>query len=211
MKIRWFGHACFGIVSANGTRIITDPFDESVGYPMPDAEADIVTTSHGHFDHNHTKGIKGNFRHLHKPGEYNVSGIGIKGIPTFHDDSKGTKRGANVVFVFRVDGLTVCHCGDLGHDFSREQAEELSDIDILIIPVGGTYTIDARTAAKIVKTLNPRVTIPMHYKTEAINFPITGVENFLELVDGCGTERIKELDVDKDSIGKLPKVLVMDY
>jgi L-ascorbate metabolism protein UlaG (beta-lactamase superfamily) len=140
-----------------------------------------------------------------------VSGIGIKGIPTFHDDSKGTKRGANVVFVFRVDGLTVCHCGDLGHDFSREQAEELSDIDILIIPVGGTYTIDARTAAKIVKTLNPRVTIPMHYKTEAINFPITGVENFLELVDGCGTERIKELDVDKDSIGKLPKVLVMDY
>ena len=211
MKIKWFGHACFGIVSANGTRIITDPFDESVGYPMPDAEADIVTTSHQHYDHNYIKGIKGNFRHIHKQGEYNVSDIAIKGIPTFHDDSKGARRGVNVVFVFRVDGLTVCHCGDLGHEFGREQAEELSGIDILIIPVGGTYTIDAKTAAKIVETLNPRVTIPMHYKTEAINIPITGVENFLELVDSCGSERIKELDVDKDNIGKLPKVLVVDY
>jgi len=211
MKIKWFGHACFRIVSENGTRIITDPYDESVGYPMPDAEADIVTTSHDHFDHNYTKAIKGNFRHIHEPGEYDISGVKIKGIPTFHDDSEGAKRGSNVVFVFYVDGLSVCHCGDLGHKFSKEQVEELSGIDILMIPVGGTYTVDAKTAAEIVKSLNPRVTIPMHYKTEAINFTITGVEDFLELVGGHGSETIKELDADKNTIDSLPKVVVMDY
>ncbi|HAA81713.1 MAG TPA: MBL fold metallo-hydrolase, partial [Thermoanaerobacter sp.] len=115
MNIKWLGHSCFKLTSEKGTVIVTDPFDESVGYPMPNVKADIVTSSHSHFDHNYFKAVKGNFDIVDTVGEHNIKGINIKGVNTFHDDEHGAKRGKNIVFVFDIDGIRVCHMGDLGH------------------------------------------------------------------------------------------------
>lgn len=211
MRIKWFGHACFEIVTGKGTRILTDPFDESVGYKVPDIQTDIVTTSHDHFDHNNTGMVKGGFRHINKPGDYVVSDVRIKGVHTWHDDTGGSKRGPNVVFVYQADGLSVCHLGDLGHELDSEQEKELSDMDLLMIPVGGTYTVNAKTAAEIVGVLKPRVVIPMHYKTKVLSFPIDGVEPFLKLSGGLDMKPVKMLEVNRDNIGSLPGLILMDY
>ncbi len=178
IKIEWLGHACFLILSAAGTRIVTDPFNEEVGYPLPHVEADIVTVSHQHFDHNAVSVVRGRPRVVEGPGEYRMEEVSVRGVATFHDKEQGQKRGTNTVFVITVDGLTVCHLGDLGHLLSPEQSSLIGPVDVLLIPVGGTYTIDAREAIETVSALRPRVVIPMHYKTEYMNFPITGVDEF---------------------------------
>lgn len=164
MNIKWLGHACFKLTSEKGTVIVTDPFDESVGYPMPNVKADIVTSSHSHFDHNYFKAVKGNFDIVDTVGEHNIKGINIKGVNTFHDDEHGAKRGKNIVFVFDIDGIRVCHMGDLGHVLTEKQVEEIGPVDVLLIPVGGYYTIDAKQAVEVMNQLKPKITIPMHYK-----------------------------------------------
>lgn len=178
MRIEWLGHACFLITSGGGTRIVTDPFNEEVGYPLPRVEADIVTVSHQHFDHNAVAVVGGRPRVVEGPGDHRPEGVSVRGVSTFHDQEEGRKRGTNTVFVITVDGLNVCHLGDLGHLLSPEQVRLIGPVDVLLVPVGGTYTIDAAEAAETVTALRPRVVIPMHYKTGYINFPITGVDEF---------------------------------
>lgn len=211
MKIKWLGHACFLITSNSGIRILTDPFDHTVGYALPSVEADIVTTSHNHFDHNHVSVVKGGFVHIDKPDRYMEKGIEIIGVSTFHDESRGAKRGLNVVFKFDVDGVKVCHCGDLGHTLEPEHVKQIGEVDVLLVPVGGTYTVDARGAFEAVKQLNPSITIPMHFKTPAMNFPIAGVDSFLAIAGEGQKMNRQEVDIDGDSLVKLPKILVLDY
>jgi len=184
VKIRWFGHACFLLESQIGTKIVTDPFDGSVGYKIPKVEADVVTVSHDHYDHNYVEAVQGDPTIIKAPGEYNTCGVSIKGISTYHDEAKGAKRGPNIVFVFEIDGIKVCHLGDLGHLLTKLQEEEIGEVDVLLLPVGGTFTLDFEGAAAVMEQLNPKIVVPMHFKTPAVSMPIDPVEKFLEKVGG---------------------------
>lgn len=211
VKIKWLGHACFLLSSDGGVKILTDPFDNTVGYEVPSVEADIVTTSHDHFDHNYVAAVKGNYEHICDAGKFDVKGIEITGVETFHDDKEGTKRGKNIVYKFNIDGINVCHCGDLGHVLLPDQIEKLGKVDVLLVPVGGTFTVNAVKAWEVVKQLNPVITIPMHFKTEVINFPIEDVDNFLS-VAGKGTKIHKqEIEINKDNLSDFEGVIVLDY
>ena len=192
MKIKWLGHACFLITSETGTRIITDPYatKENLTYGEITESADIVTVSHEHADHNNVAAVQG------KPevvrGSTKVKGTDFKGIASYHDKAGGSQRGKNTIFCFEVDGIRVCHLGDLGHQLSGEQVAELGSIEILLIPVGGYFTIDAKVATQVCNQLKPKVIIPMHYRTDKCAFPIAGVDDFLK-----GKERVTRLETSE--------------
>ena len=212
MRITWYGHACFKLSSDSGLSVITDPFDESVGYDLPGEKADIVTVSHQHFDHNHVEAGGGRPEIVSQAGEFSIKGISIKGVQSYHDDQGGSKRGLNIIYVIEMDGIRVCHCGDLGHSLTQEQIDRMGEVDVLLIPVGGTYTIDAETAAGIVRKIEPSIAVPMHYKTDKIDFPIDGVDKFLEIMGegdrlNTNTFEITERDIrEKDT-----RVVVLNY
>ena len=182
MRIKWNGHASFTIASDNGTVIVTDPYDpgsygDEFTYEVVRERADGVLVSHGHPDHNYASGLPGSPVVLKDSGL--IKGITITGIRTFHDESGGSKRGNNMVFRFTVDNITLCFLGDLGHILSQEQIEMICPVDILFIPVGGTYTIDGDMAARVIDQVRPKAAIPMHFRTKKCCFPITGVDDFL--------------------------------
>lgn len=196
ISLKYFGHSCFLLMTKSGTRIIMDPFDEQVGYPLPAVEADVVTTSHGHYDHSNVSIIKGSFEHYSKPGEYTCKEVMIRGISTFHDNERGAKRGTNTVYIFEFYGLRVCHLGDLGHILTAEQVKDIGKIEILLLPVGGIYTIDAQAAVQVVKQINPAVTIPMHYKAPNLKFELNDVDTFIKK-SGKGFNRVgNELELE---------------
>ena len=189
-SIKWNGHSCFSITSENGTRIVTDPFGEGIGYKVQDLHAEIVSVSHDHFDHNYLEAVKSNFTAIRERGKFKVEGIKINGTKTYHDTESGAQRGENTVYTYKVDGVNVCHLGDLGHELTNEQVKSIEKVDILMIPVGGLYTIDGATAAKVVNQLNPKVVIPMHYKTEVLipDFgELSKVDNFIEKMNGSAS------------------------
>jgi len=206
MKVKWLGHACFLIVSDKGLRIITDPYtsgSNGVGYAPINEPADVVTTSHDHFDHNAVASVPGNPEVVKSTGMANAKGIQFKGIPTYHDDCQGKRGGNNVVFCFSVDGFRLCHLGDLGHRLSKEQIAEIGAVDMLFIPVGGNYTMDVKIAGQVCDDLKPRVIVTMHYKTPKLDFPITGVDDFI-----AGKKNVRKLDSTEVNYetGKLPDV-----
>lgn len=211
MKIQWLGHACFLLTSSAGVRVLTDPFDPQIGYPAPAVAADIVTTSHQHSDHNYTKVVIGSFSVIDRPGESTLYGVQIKGIPSFHDDAKGSKRGSNILFRIVMDGITLLHCGDLGHPLSPEQEQAIGPVDVLLIPVGGYYTIDALTAVGVINQLHPTLTIPMHFRTAAINFPIQTVDPFLQAAGGGKRLGQGEIEVTPEKLKEQAGVIVLEY
>lgn len=180
MKIEYLGHACFRITSKNGCVVITDPY-QGVGYELPiGLKADFVTVSHGHFDHNHISAVEcSNIVDGCQAIEQN--GIRIEGIQTFHDEKQGTLRGKNFVYKITVDGKTVCHLGDLGEAYTEQLCARIGAVDVLLIPVGGKYTIDAIEAKKFVDGLGARVVIPMHYKPQDGALDIADASKFLSL------------------------------
>ena len=169
MEITWLGHSCFKI-KGKEVILVTDPCNESIGYSLGKPAASIVTLSHPHPGHSYVAGIEGNPRVINRAGEYEISGIFITGISTFHDSEGGKSRGKNTVYFIEVEGIKLCHLGDLGHVPSAHQLEELGNIEVLFVPVGGVSTINAKMAAEIVRFLNPKVVIPMHYKTEKVSW-----------------------------------------
>jgi len=182
LKVKWFGHSMWKIWNED-TTVVTDPFTD-IGYKVPSEEkADIVMSSHAHFDHNNVSIIKGNPRIISTAGEFEAGKISIKTIPVWHDEEKGKQRGSNLLMKFRLSDLEFLHCGDLGHLPDDDVYSELGNVDVLFIPVGGFYTIDAPTALKIVKKLDPKITFPMHYKTPVLDFPIAGIDEYLKLID----------------------------
>jgi L-ascorbate metabolism protein UlaG (beta-lactamase superfamily) len=209
MRIKWLGHACFLVEAEDGTKVITDPFDESIGYPIPEEKPDVVTVSHDHFDHNAVDLLQGNPEVVKDIGEKEVEGIVFKGIKSFHDKSKGAERGTNTIFVFTIDGIKLCHLGDLGHILTSEQLKEIGEVDVLFIPVGGIYTIDGREAEEVSKQLHPRLIIPMHYKTKACSIGIDSCEKFLKGFKKV--ERAKEWRGSKKTLPSEQTVLVLEY
>lgn len=183
MKIEYLGHASFLLESSNGTRIVTDPYQPgafgALRLKPVDVDADIVTVSHDHLDHNFVRGVGGNPKIIQTPGKHEFGEIIVNGYPSFHDESKGRERGTNIIFVIEVDGLRVMHCGDLGHKLIMEDKKEIGDVDILLVPVGGTFTVDADTAWEVISLIKPSIAVPMHYKVEGVDLPIGPVENFI--------------------------------
>jgi len=179
VKITSFGHSMFLFEDSQGRRVVTDPYQE-IGYGLPDVSANIVTVSHDHFDHNNVSLVKGEPEVVRKPGLTTANGISFEGISSFHDDVGGAKRGKNIIFKWQMDGLSIAHLGDFGQSsLTQEQLDKLRNIDILLIPVGGNYTIDAAKAKEFVAQLNPRIVIPMHYKRPELQIDIQPVDNFL--------------------------------
>jgi len=203
MKVKWLGHASFLITSDSGTRIITDPYTPGgfgLNYGEIDESADIVTVSHEHGDHNNVASVGGNPEVVR--GDAEAKGIKFQGISSYHDDAGGSQRGSNTVFRFDIDGVRVCHLGDLGHQLSEQQITEIGDVDILLIPVGGNFTIDAKAATEVCNKLKPGVVIPMHYQNERCSsFPVAGVDDFLR-----GKEGVTKLDSSEAEFkaGELP-------
>lgn len=211
MKVKWLGHACFLLTSAEGVRALIDPFNEKVGYPLPEVEADIVTVSHGHGDHSHTAAVRGDFLVVERPGRVAVRGVDISGIVSYHDRDFGSLRGKNIIFTFRFDGLSVCHLGDLGHLLTRSQVEQIGAVDLLLVPVGGRYTIDAAEALEVARQIGPTVTIPMHFRTAAGGAALDPVDGFLELAGGGSRPGKRELEFDRESLGAHAGVMMLEY
>jgi len=210
MRVEWLGHACFLITASDGTRIITDPYDRTVGYRDIGVEADIVTVSHEHFDHNFVEGVGGSPEVVRGPGRRTVKGIEFVGVETFHDTSGGAQRGRNTAFLFEVDGVRICHLGDLGHVLSKEQAEKLGEVDLLLVPVGGTFTIGPKEAWEVVGQLKPKVVIPMHFKTPAVNLPISPVEEFVSGRPNVKRVGRAEVELTKESLPHETEVWVLE-
>lgn len=213
MKIKWFGQSCFMITSKNGTKVLTDPFHNMLGYKLPEIEANIVSTSHNHGDHNNIKAVKGEFTHINKSGGFSKDGIEIKGVQTFHDKVSGAKRGKNTIYNFKIDGINVCHCGDLGHTLDSNLVKEIGNVDILIIPVGGRATIDANDAVNVMKQLNPKVVIPMHYRTKAFGifgFLFAKVDKFIS-ASGLKVREQDLLEINSGNINDYSGIVVLKY
>lgn len=194
MKIRYLGHSCFVLTESTGTSIVTDPYGD-VGFDMPSVTADVVTVSHDHYDHNNAKAVGGNPVVIKEEGNYEIGGVGITAIRSWHDDENGTKRGENLIFKFRMDGLEICHLGDIGEECSSSLLEMLLPVHVLLIPVGGTYTIDAEQAKEYVDRIMPSIVVPMHYKTKGLNLDIDKVGEFSDLFEESEEEeQVVELD-----------------
>lgn len=182
MKVKWLGHASFLLTSNTETKIITDPYATggNLSYGQIEEAADIVTVSHEHGDHNNVAAVRGEPEVLRGAVSREIKGIKFKGVLAYHDAAGGKNRGGNILFCFNVDGIRVCHLGDLGHQLNTQQLNDLGKVDILLTPVGGFFTIDARVATELCQKLAPKVIIPMHYRNERCNYPVSGVEEFLQ-------------------------------
>jgi L-ascorbate metabolism protein UlaG (beta-lactamase superfamily) len=210
MEITWLGHSCFRL-RGRQTTIVMDPCPPSIGYQIGRPSAHIVTVSHQHEDHNYTQGVTGGPRVLDAPGEYDIGGAYLTAIPTYHDGRKGAARGPNLVFLVEMEGLTLCHLGDLGHLPTPEQVELLSGVDVLFVPVGGHTTLDGAQAAEVVSLLEPKVVIPMHYRTRACRLSLDSLDRFLKEMDVEAAEPQKRLSLTAGSLPESTEVVVLDY
>lgn len=183
MKVQWLGHSCFKLEESTGTTIITDPYHSYVGYNMPSVACDAVTVSHNHEDHNNLGAIYGESIVLNTQGIFEVKGVHIRSLLTDHDKEEGSLRGKNLVFQYRMDGVEVCHLGDIGEECNAMLAEALVPTNVLLIPVGGNYTINAEEAMDYVNKLMPDIVIPMHFRTKDCELDIDRVDDFLDYFD----------------------------
>jgi len=216
MKIKWYGHAAFLITSEKGTKIILDPYEPGafggqLSYGKINDQSDITLTSHDHADHNDTKSLPGSPQVVKGSGLKTIKGISIKGVSTFHDPSKGSERGENTIFNLQVDGMQVCHLGDLGHILSDKEVAEIGPVDILLIPVGGYFTIDAKEATRVAEQIKPKVLIPMHFKTEKCGFPIAPVEDFVRGKPTLKRAGTSECVFDKASLPQKMEIIVLEH
>ena len=212
MLITWLGHSSFLIEDSNGRKLLTDPFDDSIGYEVFEGDVDVVTISHQHFDHNYKNNIKDTSNVVEKVGFFNVCDISIQGIPSFHDNAQGRKRGDNIVYIFEMDDLKLCHLGDLGHVLSKEDSEKIGHVDILFIPIGGNYTLNGKEAYEITKIIKSNIIIPMHYKTPDLSFPLDGLEEFIKYMKKAEKINGNSFSISKEDIEEFSgEVILLDY
>lgn len=207
MKLKWYGHSCFGLTFANGTTLITDPFDSTVGYPLCTARADAALTSHGHFDHSYVDSLAGEPTVLNAPGEYEVGGVRVTGVHSYHDPEQGKLRGENVIFVIEGDGLRIAHLGDLGHMPNAAQLAAIRGADLLLMPIGGTYTITTPQAVELIAQARPRTAVAMHFQNDHCRFPITDEKEFVRLTNAAYMPG--ELEITPEA--QLPAAIVMRF
>lgn len=209
MKLKYHGHACFSMQFECGAKIVCDPFDPTVTFAPCTEECDAAILSHDHFDHNYTASLSGNFETIASAGERIINGTKIRSIPCFHDKEGGALRGRNLVSIIECEGLKIAHLGDLGHMPDESMMAQLSGIDVMLIPIGGTYTIDTPEAEELIRAAKPRIAVAMHFKTEAYEIKITTCEAFKK--DMMAANMPNEIEITEGNISKLPPVIIMDY
>lgn len=210
MEIIWLGHSCFRIRGKEAT-IVTDPFDRTLGYPVKKLTANIVTVSHPHPQHSFLEDVAGSPKVISRPGEYEIANVFINGIATFHDADGGEHRGKNTVYLIQIEEVSICHLGDLGHVPTAEQIEQMSDTDILMVPVGGGATIGAAAAVEIISLLQPKLVIPMHFKTEVVKMDLEPLEHFLKEMGLKEVVTQPKLNISKSALPADTSVVVLDY
>lgn len=214
MEITYLGHSSFKLRGKGGI-LVTDPFNSScLGIKFPKVEADIVTISHEHDDHNCHFAVEGNPIVVAGPGEYEIKGIKIIGVASFHDNENGKIRGENTIYRIEMDEVSIVHLGDLGHKLNDKSLEVLDEVDLLMIPIGGFYTISAQAAAEVVSQLEPKIVIPMHYQTlshdKKIFAQITGVDVFLKEMGKEEIKPVPKLNITKDRLPAELTVVVLE-
>jgi L-ascorbate metabolism protein UlaG (beta-lactamase superfamily) len=210
MHVTWYGHSCFRLRSRNGT-VVTDPYGDELGYNLPRLRADIVTVSHDHPDHANVKAIKGTPRIIDGPGEYEIRGIFVIGIPTYYEDKPRQVGVRNTIYLFDLDGVTTCHLGDLRRVPTQSQIEELGEVDVLLIPVGGGSTLGAAKAAEAISLLEPKIVIPMHYRTEMVKgLKLQPVSQFLKEMGVKDVTPQDRVNITKSALPTETQIIVMD-
>lgn len=215
MEIQYLGHSCFRIKGKNAV-VVIDPFNPSdLGLKLTKVTADIVLISHDHFDHNYLSGVEGTDRRkepfvVSGPGEYEISGVAIAGIPTFHDDTGGSQRGKNTVYVIHTDDLRVVFLGDLGHKLSDKQLEEINGTDILMVPVGGVVTLDAKQASEVITQIDPKIVIPMHYKLPGLALDLAPMDEFMKMMGKEGILPLPKLTISKEKLPEETTVVILE-
>ncbi|OGN27557.1 MAG: hypothetical protein A3A33_05045 [Candidatus Yanofskybacteria bacterium RIFCSPLOWO2_01_FULL_49_25] len=199
MTITWYGQSCFRLESKD-IRVLIDPFSKEIGLKPPRINDTIVALTHEHFDHNNVGEVGPETFVIRGPGEYEKSGIQIVGIQSFHDNEGGTQRGYNTIYVIKIEGITVCHLGDFGqHELTSEQLETIGEVDVLMTPIGGVYTIDGTQAVRIVEAIEPKIIIPMHYKVPGLAVDLEGPQKFIKEI-GLKAEEVESLKLQQKSL-----------
>lgn len=213
MKIKWLGHASFLITSDAGLKVICDPYAQGGGidYGRIEESADIVTVSHKHGDHDNVAAVKEKPEVVDRSGSKKVKGVDFKGMATYHDEAKGKQRGENIMFRFTIDGITICHVGDLGHDLDDGQVAEIGSVDVLLVPVGGFFTIDAKMATRVCEKIGPKVVMPMHYKTGKCGYPIGKVDDFLKDRKNVRRPGVSEIEIKKEQLPSATETVVLEH
>jgi len=201
MEITYVGHACFKIKGKTIT-IVIDPYDSKIGYKLPKLSADVVLVTHNHFDHNNVAGVSDYRLLVDGPGEYEIGGVFIYGRSVYHDKKQGAERGKVTMYLITIDGIDILHVGDLGHELSQEDLEKIPNVDVLMVPVGGGYTINAEEAAKLVTDLEPAYVLPMHYKTDDLSSDVK-IDKLDKFLDVMGVENGIKKDLDKLTISSV--------
>src|SRR3989344_705476 len=216
MDIKYLGHSSFKLQGSKA-KVVTDPFDSSiVGIKFPKTDADIVTISHQHADHNSVDLIEGNPLVINIPGEYEKKGVRVTGFDSFHDNEQGKERGKNTIFKIEIDDISVLHCGDLGHTLTNEMIEEIGEVDVLLIPNGGVFTISADEAVVIARAIEPHIVVPMHYNGDGLNqqtfAQLSSVSVFLSAMGGQTVEPSPKLTIKKtDLTEENLRVVVLEF
>ena len=216
MQIIWHGHSFFQILiprKETSVKIAIEPYDEQIGLKPPSLEADILLITHNHHDHNNIKAIKGTPFLISGPGEYEIKGVFIQGIFSFHDNAQGKERGENTIYTLESEGIKVCHLGDLGQkELTDEQLEKIGNVDILMIPIGGVYTISAKEATKVISQIEPKIVIPMHYQIPysgrrpdgsyrpKLKVKLEGLDKFLKMMGVKTPEVSKKLSLSQKNL-----------
>lgn len=210
MDIYWLGQACFKLKGKSSTALI-DPFDPAKTNLKltSNIECNVVVSSHDHFDHNNFQAAAPSAVRISGPGEYEVAGISIVGVVTYHDNTQGSERGRNTVYQLTIDNIQVVHLGDLGHKLTEDQVQNIGGTDILLVPVGGYYTIDAKVAAAVVAQLEPSIVIPMHYSLDGHIPNLEGVGTFLKEMGVEGATAQNKFSITKDKLPEETQVVLL--
>ncbi len=221
MQIIWRGQSCFQITSSQGknsqVNIVIDPFDETIGLRVSKLEADILLITHSHHDHNNVRAVSPSAGSgqapvlVSGPGEYEIKEVFIQGIPSFHDSSLGKERGQNTIYTIEAEEIRLCHLGDFGQkELTSEQIEKIGQVDILMIPIGGIYTISAKEAVKMMSQIEPSIIIPMHYQIPKLRLKLDGLDKFLKVMGVKKIEPLAKLSIKKKDISpEEAKIIVL--
>lgn len=220
ITIEYFGHSSFGISDSEGMKIVTDPYEDWIGYTFPSISTQILTVSHDHFDHNYIAALQGYEQLVNAAtGSFTFGDIKIEGLFSYHDTTQGSERGTNTIYTYEINKIKICHLGDLGHELSEELISSIGEVDVLMIPVGGFFTINSEEAIKVINSIGPKVVIPMHYTTDAsrevFGEYLTTVEDFTSKIEpqGWEIENVDNLTLTKEMLNtmKEKKVFVLNY
>ena len=208
MDVTWLGHGCFRL-RGRGAAVVTDPYPPSIGLKLSKLDADLVTVSHDHENHSYTQVMRDAYE-VRGPGEYEIAGVSVIGVPSFHDAEKGKKLGRNTIYLIDIDDVSICHLGDLGHALDDGEAEAISSPDVLLVPVGGRTSINAAQAAQLVRQLEPRYVVPMHYAIPGLKVELEPLDRFLKEMGVASSEPQPKLSVTASSGEYETKVVVLE-